>query len=182
MKEAVILLGTPWAGKNTIAEKLAANQGYAVIESGKMSRSLTDPVIRQTVATGQQIPLHISHKCIADALLQVNSQNVVINGYPRHPLNARNLTQLLLDLGYERQIVLSLTIPDQVVFDRFARDPKRDNRPDNAFDTLLRRLQSYREPEVEQLEEYYRNMGIFHTVDARDGENEVYTRVNQTLK
>lgn len=128
-KEILIFLGPPGSGKGSISELCARNFGWTQLSTGNMCRKH----IAEQTQVGKAIDFAIkSGKLVSDELVTSmveqslqeylgKSSVIILDGYPRTVMQARQLAQLL-DTKF-KNVTLKLirfNVPDEVLIKRLS--------------------------------------------------------------
>ena len=121
--QTVVLLGPPGAGKGTQAAGLARATGWAHVSTGDMLRaavaagSSLGEAAKGYMDRGDYVPDQLIVDLIAERMTAPDAQGgVLLDGFPRTPVQADMLDELLIRLGREPATAVSLEVaPDQLV-------------------------------------------------------------------
>lgn len=209
-----ILLGPPGVGKGTQARNLALRRGLKSISTGEVMRAEVaagTPLGKQArsyMEAGNLVPDEIV-LAMVKALMEVNpGGEYLLDGFPRTMAQATGLDGILARLGRRVDMVINMTIPEEVVVRRLAdrrtcpvdgrvynlaslppRVPGRcDDHPDAELvfrtddqpETVRQRFVVYR-AQTAPLIEFYRERGLLRDVDADGTVEEVVARVEAAL-
>lgn len=189
----LILLGAPGAGKGTQAEILSAKLGIPTISTGNILRAAIKdgtPIgleAKSYMDAGKLVPDSVIIGIVAQRLAQPDcAQGFILDGVPRTIGQAEALEAS----GVTFDHVVSIEISDGEIVERMAgrrvcsscgapyhvkaRPPKAEGvcdvcggplvqRADDAYDTVMRRLEVYH-AETEPLKGYYERKGILSPV------------------
>ncbi len=171
-----ILFGPPGAGKGTHAA--------AIREKYNLRHLSTGELLREEIAAGTE--LGIQAKALIDKGSLVPDEVVegmirfqfehtegvdgfLLDGFPRTLRQAEDLDAMLSDMGEEVSAVVSLMIPDELVFTRIKGRAAVEGRADDASDEVIsNRIKTYH-AQTEPLIDYYKAKGKYHEIPA-DGE------------
>lgn len=138
MQTIVSFVGLPGSGKSTLASAIATRLQLPILSTGKQLRllSATDSGLEDTLATGQLGPESVV-QAMVDTFLDEHPV-AVLDGYPRHPEQARHLLERSAHL-----VVVRLIVPREVAVSRIAQRPKRgDDTPDSIRTRIEREQRS----------------------------------------
>lgn len=205
----LVLFGPPGAGKGTQARLLNERRDLVQIATGDIIRE----ALKQETPLGKKAKSYVeAGELVPDALVRDLAENAiadegyddfVLDGYPRTDQQAEWLTEFLDENDAPLNVVISLSVPDDVIVRRLSRrrvhtetgetyhldhDPPPDDvdpehivqRDDDAPETVRNRLSVYRE-ETQPLEDYYETRGLLVRVDGVGGIEEVYGRIAEVL-
>ena len=123
----LILLGPPGAGKGTQAQRLQDKHGLVQLSTGDM--------LRAAVAAGSEVGLkakavmdrgelvsdEIMTGIISERLNEPDCKNgVILDGFPRTPIQADALKQMLVEFDGEVNAVPYITAPETVLVERLS--------------------------------------------------------------
>jgi adenylate kinase len=195
----VILIGPPGSGKGTQAKLLAEKEGIPHISTGDILRE----------AVKQETPLGKQAAPIMERLQKPDARKgFLLDGFPRTVVQARKLDELLGGNGDGKVSVISLLVPDEVIVQRVAArltcpkcgaiyhressPPKNDNfcdrcgasltaRADDTETAVRTRLDAFHR-QTEPVVSYYRQKSWLKEVDGVGTVDEVFERIERSLK
>ena len=194
----LILLGAPGAGKGTQAEVLSEKLNIPIISTGNILKQAireATPLGLEAAAymnEGNLVPDSIIIGIIKERLAGDDCKDgYILDGVPRTIAQAEALDEM----GVAVDCVLSLEVSDQVIIDRMSgrvicslcgssyhrvsKKPQVEGkcdrcggglvtRPDDAPETVLKRLVAYHE-QTEPLKAYYAKRGLLKEVQGENG-------------
>jgi len=194
----LILLGAPGAGKGTQAEVLSEKLNIPIISTGNILKQAireATPLGLEAAAymnEGNLVPDSIIIGIIKERLAGEDCKDgYILDGVPRTIAQAEALDEM----GVAVDCVLSLEVSDQVIIDRMSgrvicslcgssyhrvsKKPQVEGkcdrcggelvtRPDDAPETVLKRLVAYHE-QTEPLKAYYAKRGLLKEVQGENG-------------
>jgi len=176
-----VLLGPPGAGKGTQAAILSEKLGVPAISTGDLFRANIGqgtPLgveAKKYIDAGELVPAEITNNMVRERLAEPDAANgFLLDGFPRSVEQAKELENILKDLGVELDGVLSFVIDEDVVVERML----ARGRADDTEDVIRNRLRVYRE-ETAPLLDYYADSII--TVDAIGEVEEINSRALSAL-
>ncbi|WP_016694613.1 adenylate kinase [Rhodococcus rhodochrous] len=177
----LVLLGPPGAGKGTQAAILSEKLGVPAISTGDLFRANIGqgtPLgveAKKYIDAGELVPAEITNNMVRERLAEPDAANgFLLDGFPRSVEQAKELENILEDLGVELDGVLSFVIDEDVVVERML----ARGRADDTEDVIRNRLRVYRE-ETAPLLDYYADSII--TVDAIGEVEEINSRALSAL-
>jgi len=205
----LVLFGPPGAGKGTQARLLEERRGLTQIATGDIIREALKnetPLgkkAKQYVEAGELVPDEVVRDLAEKAIADEGFDDFTLDGYPRTNQQAEWLTEFLETNESPLNLVVSLSVPDEVLVRRLSRrrvhaetgetyhldhDPPPDDvesdlivqRDDDRPETVRNRLSVYRE-ETEPLEAYYEERGQLVHVDGVGEIEEIYERITTVL-
>jgi adenylate kinase len=170
MKQRLLFLGPPGAGKGTQAQQLAAERGLLHLSTGDL--------LRAEVAAGTELgkeaeAVMARGELVSDALVlaivrsRLEQQAAaggggwLLDGFPRNVAQADALAQLLDELGQQIELVVLMELDDGVLIQRLLSRGRAD---DNEA-VIRHRLEVYRE-QTAPLIAYYRERELLQSVEA----------------
>lgn len=171
-----IMFGPPGAGKGTHAA--------AIREKYNLRHLSTGELLREEIAAGTTLGKHAKElidkgSLVPDEVVEgmIKSQfehsegikGFLLDGFPRTLRQAEDLDAMLSEMGEEVSAVISLMIPDELVFTRIKGRAAVEGRADDASDEVIsNRIRTYH-AQTEPLIDYYKVKGKYHEITA-DGE------------
>jgi len=181
MKQRLLFLGPPGAGKGTQAQRLAETQNLLHLSTGDL--------LRAEVAAGSELgkeaeAVMARGELVSDALvlaivrsrLQAHSGGWLLDGFPRNVAQADALAQLLDELGQQIELVVLMELDDAVLVQRLL----SRGRADDNEDVIRHRLEVYRQ-QTEPLIAYYRERNLLAPVEAAGTVDEIGARIAALL-
>ncbi|NYJ07263.1 adenylate kinase [Petropleomorpha daqingensis] len=188
----LVLLGPPGSGKGTQAAVLAEELGIPAISTGEIVRAqiaaATEAGRQAEVysSAGELVPDELTVAMLATRLAEADCRGgYLLDGFPRTLGQAERLHDHLAAAGLSLDGVLELVVDEDEVVRRLgARRVQVDGawvtRDDDRPDTVLRRMQVYRELTA-PLSDFYAAAGLLRRVDAHGEVAEVTARLRAAL-
>lgn len=168
-----ILFGPPGAGKGTHAG--------AVVEKFNLKHISTGELLRAEIAAGSELgkqakSLIDAGNLVPDAVVEGMIESAfdtvkgvdgfLLDGFPRNLSQARDLDAMLARRGEEVTAVVSIMIPDDLIYKRIQHRAAIEGRADDASDTIIaNRIKTYHS-QTEPLIEYYKAAGKYREADG----------------
>src|SRR4030066_2547942 len=121
----IILLGSPGAGKGTIAKLLIEEDGSVQISTGDILRSAvkegTDlgKKAKKYMDRGDLVPDSLIMEIMEERLQQPDCRNgFILDGFPRTIQQAQELKKIMAKLKIELDFVVNLEVPLNIILDR----------------------------------------------------------------
>jgi adenylate kinase len=181
MKQRVLFLGPPGAGKGTQAQRLAQQQGLLHLSTGDLLRA----EVQAGSELGREAEAVMARgELVSDALvlaivrgrLSNHSGGWLLDGFPRNLIQAEALDGLLQELGQPIELVVLMELDDAVLLARLlARGRSDDNEA-----VIRHRLEVYRE-QTAPLIAHYRELGLLAPVVAAGSVEVIADRIAALL-
>lgn len=181
MKQRVLFLGPPGAGKGTQAQRLAEQQGLLHLSTGDLLRA----EVQAGSELGQQAQAVMARgELVSDDLvlaivrsrLTSHRGGWLLDGFPRNLLQAEALDALLQELGQPIDLVVLMELDDAVLLQRLlARGRSDDNEA-----VIRHRLEVYRD-QTAPLISHYRDLGLLASVEAAGSVEAIAARISALL-
>ncbi len=192
----LILMGAPGAGKGTQSEKISEKWGIPAISTGDMLRAAIKAgtelgkTAKSYMDAGNLVPDEIVIGIIKEYLASdVCKNGFILDGFPRSIPQAEALEVM----GVKIDAVLSIEVADEKIVERMSgrrvcscgasyhtvyKPSQKDGicdkcgaelfiRPDDAAETVLKRLNTYH-TQTEPLKDFYAKKGILLTVEGQE--------------
>ena len=171
-----ILFGPPGAGKGTHAGAIAEKYNLKHISTGELLRAEIAAgtelglQAKELIAAGSLVPDEVVEGMIENAFNTIKGvDGFLLDGFPRTLAQAEALDAILAKRGEKVNGVISIMIPDSLVYERIAGRAKIEGRADDASPEIIaHRIQTYH-AQTEPLKEYYRKAGNYHEVNGYPG-------------
>ncbi|MCP9797045.1 MULTISPECIES: adenylate kinase [Cyanophyceae] len=181
MKQRLLFLGPPGAGKGTQAELLAERHQLLHLSTGELLRA----EVKAGTALGQEAEAVMARgELVSDALvlaivrsrLEGHTGGWLLDGFPRNLAQAEALDGLLAELDQRIERVLLLELEDGVLIQRLLSRGRAD---DNEA-VIRNRLVVYQE-QTAPLIDHYRQLGLLCSVEASGTVEEIAGRIVASL-
>ena len=171
-----ILFGPPGAGKGTHAGAIAQKYNLKHLSTGELLRAeiaAGTPLgiqAKDLIAAGSLVPDEVVEGMIENAFNSIKEvDGFLLDGFPRTLAQAEALDKTLAARGEKVNGVISIMIPDSLVYERIAGRAKIEGRADDASpEVIAHRIQTYHS-QTEPLKEYYRAAGNYYEVAGYPG-------------
>ena len=181
MRERVVVLGPPGAGKGTQCKLLAAARSLLHLSTGDLLRA----EVAAESTLGQQVKAVVDRgDLVSDDLvlaivrnrLSMHREGWLLDGFPRNSTQAIMLDDLLADLGQPLQVALQLQVSEEELVARLL----SRGRSDDSAVVVRKRLQIYAQ-QTEPINAHYQGRGLLKCVDGLGSVEEVATRISNSL-
>ena len=171
-----VLFGPPGAGKGTHAGAIAQKYNLKHLSTGELLRAeiaAGTPLglqAKDLIAAGSLVPDEVVEGMIENAFDSIRDvEGFLLDGFPRTLAQAEALDKILAQRGEKLNGVISIMIPDSLVYERIAGRAKIEGRADDASpEVIAHRIQTYHS-QTEPLKEYYRAAGNYYEVAGYPG-------------
>lgn len=185
MKQRLLFLGPPGAGKGTQAQQLATQHNLLHLSTGDLLRA----EVAAGSALGQEAEAVMARgELVSDALVlaivrsRLETQATsggggwLLDGFPRNLAQAEALGQLLDELQQPIELVVLMELDDAVLIQRLL----SRGRVDDNDSVIRHRLEVYRE-QTAPLIRFYNEKGLLKAVEANGTVDEIATRITTLL-
>jgi adenylate kinase len=185
MKQRLLFLGPPGAGKGTQAQQLAAAHNLLHLSTGDLLRA----EVAAGSALGQEAEAVMARgELVSDALVlaivrsRLEAQAAsggggwLLDGFPRNRAQAEALGALLDELQQPIELVVLMELDDAVLIQRLLARGRAD---DNEA-VIRHRLEVYRE-QTAPLIRYYEEQGLLQAVEANGLVDAIAGRITRML-
>ena len=181
MKQRLIFLGPPGAGKGTQSEIIAKENNLLHLSTGDLLRaevkagSVLGKEVEKIMNSGELVSDQLVLS-IVEARLQSTDKGWLLDGFPRNVSQARSLETLLEKLQKPLEVVISIEVDDDYLIQRLlARGREDDNE-----DVIRNRLDVYKE-KTEPLIDHYKSMGLLRSVSGNGEVRAIADRIKVVL-
>jgi adenylate kinase len=181
MKQRLLFLGPPGAGKGTQAQHLAESRGLLHLSTGDLLRG----EVAAGTPLGQEAEAVMARgELVSDALVlaivrsrlkqqaQAGGGGWLLDGFPRNVAQADALAALLEELGQQIELVVLMELDDAVLVQRLL----ARGRADDNESVIRHRLEVYRQ-QTEPLIAYYRERDLLAPVEAAGSVDAIAERI-----
>lgn len=184
-----VLFGPPGAGKGTQASAMVGRYNLHHISTGALLRkeiaaeTELGKQARELIDKGCLVPDEVVEAMIVSEFdkMQDAVDGFLLDGYPRTLDQARSLDSLLAKKGEKLTSVVSIMIPDEMIFDRIRHRAKIEGREDDASDDIIaNRISTYHQ-KTEPLVNFYKRAGKYAEIDGNGTIEEVREKVFNLL-
>ncbi len=181
MKNKLLFLGPPGAGKGTQASIFCKKYGLEHLSTGDL--------LRDEVSTGSLLGLKASEimnkgelvsdelvLSIVEARLISGNERWLLDGFPRNLFQANSLIQLLDKIDQPLEAVVLIKIEDQFLIERLLERGRQD---DNKK-IIINRLKIYRD-QTTPLINLYEKLGILKVIDGNADIDVVFSCIEKAL-
>lgn len=127
MATFIVLLGPPGVGKGTQAEILAKQTGFVHVSTGDLFRenmknkTELGVLADSFMSKGELVPDDVTVAMVKERITRPDCKaGVILDGFPRTPVQADATKALLNEMGEELDIVPYITAPNEVIIERLS--------------------------------------------------------------
>ncbi len=181
MKNRLLFLGPPGAGKGTQASLICKEKGLLHLSTGDLLREEVslgtqlgkeaELIMNKGELVSDQIVLSIVEK-----KLSKSSQGWLLDGFPRNLMQVELLEKLLKDIHQPIQTVLLIEIDDETLTHRMLSRGRKDDKED----VIRNRLKVYRD-KTSPLVNHYMDLGILKSINGCGNIEDVNNRIKEAL-
>jgi adenylate kinase len=181
MKQRLLFLGPPGAGKGTQAHRLASEADLLHLSTGDLLRA---EVLAGTELGQQAEAIMARGELVSDELvlaivrhrLEGHAQGWLLDGFPRNLGQATALDALLLQLNQSIELVILMALPDETLVQRML----SRGRADDTEAVIRNRLDVYRQ-QTAPLIDHYQQLGLLISVDATGTVDDVASEIRRQV-
>jgi len=168
-----ILFGPPGAGKGTQAAAMAQKYNLHHISTGDLLRremaagTELGRKAQTLINAGLLVPDDVVEGMILSEFQSVKDvEGFLLDGYPRTISQAESLDRMLAGMQSEVTSVISIMIPDEMIFERIRHRANIEGRADDAKDDVIAKRISTYHGKTEPLVEFYKNAGKYREING----------------
>ena len=183
-----LLFGPPGAGKGTQAKLMVEKYNFHHVSTGDLLRkeiaaeTELGKIAKQLIDNGNFVDDSIVVAMIKNEI--ANNQDVagfILDGFPRTTPQAEILDQMLTERGEQVNKVISIIIPDEMVFERILHRAKIENRKDDADRSIIQTRINLYHTKTTPLIEYYSAQGKYQEICGEGTVEEIFQKISENL-
>ncbi len=182
MKQRLLFLGPPGAGKGTQAARLCDRHGLRHLSTGDLLRAEVSAgsdlgkEAESVMNRGELVSDSLVLAIVKAQLGALNGQGWLFDGFPRNVAQAEALDPLLKELNQPIEAVVLLELDDAILIERLL----SRGRDDDNEAVIRNRLVVYAD-KTEPLIEHYRQRGLLQSVEAHGNIEAITERIEGIL-
>ncbi len=182
MKQRLLFLGPPGAGKGTQAARLCDRHGLRHLSTGDLLRaevsagSELGKEAESVMNRGELVSDSLVLAIVKAQLGALSGQGWLLDGFPRNVAQAEALDPLLQELNQPIEAVVLLELDDAILIERLL----SRGRDDDSEAVIRNRLVVYAD-KTEPLIEHYRQRGLLQSVEAHGQIEAITERIEGVL-
>lgn len=173
MREFIVLMGAPGAGKGTQAKLLEQSLELPQVSTGDIFRhnlknqTELGRLAQSYMDKGELVPDDVTIAMVKDRLAKPDCQKgAILDGFPRTPAQAAALDTLLQEIGGRVLVVPYVKVDTGELVQRLLKRSVIEGRADDTEETIQNRMRVYQE-QTEPLLDYYRQRGLLVEIDGQ---------------
>ena len=182
------MFGSPGSGKGTLSDVMNKKLGLKHISTGDILRaeikakSEIGKIADSYISKGRLAPDEVIIKMLENILdTYKESKGIIFDGFPRTILQADALKKMLNERGTDILVMFDLKADEELLIKRLLRRGEITGRTDDNLETILLRLEVYREQTAPVIE-YYKDEKKYIEIDSTGEIEEVYSRIEKALE
>lgn len=183
----LILFGPPGAGKGTQSAKLIDKYQLVHISTGDLFRGHIQQEtelgkkVNALIASGELVPDSITIAMLEEEIEKhPAAKGFIFDGFPRTVAQAEALDKFLEGRGNKIEAVIALEVNEDELRKRIAERHKVSNRPDDAAEKLVKRIDEYFGKTVHVLP-YYEAQGKLSHVNGIGDIDTIFSDLCQVI-
>ncbi|KAK6754862.1 hypothetical protein RB195_013689 [Necator americanus] len=179
------IAGGPGSGKGTQCEKIVAKYGLSHLSSGDLLRdevksgSPRGALLSKIMEAGELVPLEVVLDLIKEAMLKEvakGCKGFLVDGYPREVKQGEQFEQEI----QEAKSVIFFDVTDEILIERLLKRAKTSGRVDDNFETIKKRLNTFRTA-TKPVVDYYEKKKKLVRIVAEGTIEEIFAKVAKHL-
>ena len=181
MKNNILFLGPPGAGKGTQASLISEFSSLLHLSTGELLRNevnLESPLglqVKEIINSGELVSDELVLEIVRKNL-NLKRNGWILDGYPRNLSQANSLNYVLKELKQPLEMVIYLDVDEEILVERLL---KRGRSDDNES-TIRKRLRIYNDT-TQPLIGYYKKQNILEYIEGNRDLNQISNDIKQKM-
>ena len=172
----IVIFGAPGSGKGTQSDLLVKKYGFKHISTGDVLRA----EIKNGTSLGKTAKSYIDKGQLIPDELMIDILANVFDGFPRTIPQAEALKRMLKERKGEVDVMIELSVPDEMLMERLINRGKTSGRADDNEETIRKRLDVYKN-QTAPLIEWYKTDGKHRAVQGHGALEEITDALSEVI-
>ena len=184
----IVIFGPPGAGKGTQSNLIAKNFKLHQLSTGELLRKEIKNKtelglkISSIINSGNLVSDDIAGNLIEKYITNKKYKNIlIIDGYPRNLVQAKNLDNLLKIHDQKIDIVLKLSVSLEIIKTRIIERKSLENRADDNEKIAIKRYETY-ENNIEPVINFYKQSDLLQVVNGEASITEISHEISALIE
>lgn len=183
----IVIFGPPGSGKGTQSANIVEKYQLVHLSTGDLLReemAKNSPLgieVRKFIDKGLLVPDEIIIRELYEkASEHLDGQGMIFDGFPRTLVQAEMLDQMLNERGIPVNLVLSVEVEEEELFNRMMGRAQDSGRSDDQADVIRHRIEVYKNQTL-PLIDYYRKQGKIAAINGMSPVPVVFQRITRAI-
>lgn len=183
-----LLFGPPGAGKGTQAKLMVEKYNFHHVSTGDLLRkeiaaeTELGKIAKQLIDNGNFVDDSIVVQMIKNEIAgNPDVAGFIFDGFPRTLPQAEILDKMLAEKNQEVNKVLSIVIPDEMVYERILHRASIENRKDDTDRSIIQTRINLYHSKTMPLIEYYSAQGKYQEICGDGTIEEIFQKISENL-
>ncbi|MEE4178553.1 MAG: adenylate kinase [Bacteroides sp.] len=183
----IVIFGPPGSGKGTQSAKIVEKYGLVHLSTGDLLReemAKNSPLgqeVRKFIDKGLLVPDEIIMRELYEkASEHLDAPGMIFDGFPRTLVQAEMLDQMLNNKGIPVDLVLSVEVEEEELFNRMMGRAQDSGRSDDQAHIIRHRIEVYKNQTL-PLIDYYKKQGKIAVVNGMSPVAVVFERITRAI-
>ncbi len=183
----LVIFGPPGSGKGTQSVKIVQKYKLIHLSTGDLLREEIEndtPLgnrVKKFIDKGLLVPDEIVlRELYCRAMEHLDSPGFIFDGFPRTIVQAEVLDRMLKKKGFSINLVISVEVDEQELFERLRGRAQDSGRSDDSSEIIRRRLNVYKQQTM-PLIHYYKEQGKIVAVNGMAPVDDVFKRISLAI-
>ncbi len=183
----IIIFGPPGSGKGTQSAKIVEKYNLVHLSTGDLMR---EEIARDT-PLGREVKKYIDKgKLVPDEIIMrelyekasehLDAPGLIFDGFPRTIVQAEMLDQMLEKHKMRIDVVLSVEVSEEELFQRLMGRAEDSGRSDDTAEIVLHRIEVYKEQTL-PLIDFYQKQGKIVSINGMSPVEEVFGKITTAV-